>query len=437
MTVHPFAEKAMTGQERAQARYSVEYGPVLQTYRDPVAPTAFVGVELVMPSGGRMWGYGRAADYDRAKAIGLLEAIERETGSAPAARRTAIAGSYADLAQHAIDPATLGLSDPAYHGHPHSLLDAYTPDTPTRWVWGHDLAGDRPVLVPEHVAYYGIAGEPGAARFLYECSSGCAVGGCLEEAVLYGALELVERDAFLLHWYAQSPPLPVQRASVTDPVSRALLARAAAEGYEVRIFDITSDVGIPVFWVAGLDPDNPDWAHLSAAGAHPDPKSALRGALHELLSMIVIYQHTDPLPAELRRSMLADPESVVEMEHHVGAFTTRESLELLGWALDSGRESVPFPALHGDWRERWIRPDLTDTLGLLTAAMTAAGMPPIAVRQTAERDHRLGIEVVKVIAPGSLAMTFGHVHNRTRGIPRLDAARARTGITNLQPHPFP
>jgi len=107
------------------------YGPVLQTYRDPVAPTAFVGVELVMPSGGRMWGYGRAADYDRAKAIGLLEAIERETGSAPAARRTAIAGSYADLAQHAIDPATLGLSDPAYHGHPHSLLDAYTPDTLT------------------------------------------------------------------------------------------------------------------------------------------------------------------------------------------------------------------------------------------------------------------------------------------------------------------
>jgi len=27
MMAHPFAEKAMTSQERAQARYSVEYGP--------------------------------------------------------------------------------------------------------------------------------------------------------------------------------------------------------------------------------------------------------------------------------------------------------------------------------------------------------------------------------------------------------------------------
>ncbi|MFD3453296.1 YcaO-like family protein [Streptomyces sp. NPDC058691] len=31
-------------------------------------------------------------------------------------------------------------------------------------------------------------------------SNGGAIGSCMEEAVLFGLLELIERDAFLLGW---------------------------------------------------------------------------------------------------------------------------------------------------------------------------------------------------------------------------------------------
>lgn len=415
------------------------YGPVAHVYRDPIAPMAFTGVELAtLRHRPRMYAFGRSRDFESSRRVGFLEAVERESGSWPSARRTGVEGSYRELAESALDPARLGLTDPAYDGHPHSLLTPYSPDARTAWVWGHDVTSGTPILVPEHVAYYGVPGRPGRARFLYECSSGCAVGGCLEEAVLYACLETIERDAFLLAWYSQTPGIPLDPGGVTDPDGCDLLDVLAGEGYETRLYDITSDVGVPVIWALALDPAHPDGASLSAAAAHPDPARAITGALVEVAAMAVLgNRKTDHLSADDRRAMLADPTRVVSLDDHVALYTLPESLERLAWQLDAGPPADP--ATHfGDWRARFLRPDLTATMRLVTGAMAAAGMPPIVVRQTSARDHRLGVEVVKAIAPGALAMTFGHVHHRTRGLPRLDAARARTGVDGpILPHPFP
>ncbi|WP_051367945.1 TOMM precursor leader peptide-binding protein [Hamadaea tsunoensis] len=415
------------------------YGPVAHVYRDPIAPMAFTGVELAtLRHRPRMYAFGRSRDFESSRRVGFLEAVERESGSWPSARRTSVVGSYRSLADVALDPALLGLTDPAYDGHRHSLLTPYSPDAQTSWVWGHDVASGTPVLVPEHVAYYGVPGRPGRARFLYECSSGCAVGGCLEEAVLYACLETIERDAFLLAWYSQTPGTPLDPGGVVDPDGCDLLDVLAGEGYETRLFDITSDVGVPVVWALALDPANPDGASLSAAAAHPDPERAITGALVEVAAMAVLgNRRTDHPSAEDRRAMLADPTRVVSLDDHVALYTLPASLDRLAWQLEAG-PPVDAATHFGDWRSRWIRPDLTDTMRLVTGAMAAAGLPPIIVRQTTARDHRLGVEVVKAIAPGALAMTFGHVHHRTRGLPRLDAARARTGVDGpILPHPFP
>lgn len=63
----------------------------------------------------------------------------------------------------------------------------------------------------------------------------------------------------------------------------------------------------------------------------------------------------------------------------------------------------------------------------------------------ATRD-RLGLHAAKVIVPGTLPMTFGHVNRRTLGLPRLLEVPARLGRVPtvrqhadlpLHPHPFP
>ncbi|MEO7287809.1 MAG: TOMM precursor leader peptide-binding protein, partial [Jatrophihabitantaceae bacterium] len=416
------------------------FGPVTHAYRDQIAPMAFVGIELAtLARRPRMDGYGRCPDFEDAHRVGLLEAVERESGSWPSARRSVVQGSFTELAAQALDPARLGLPDPAYDDHPNSLLDPYSAGAGTSWVWAHSFETGGPVLVPEHVAYYGIPRAPDRARYLYECSNGCAVGGCLEEAILYGCLEFVERDAFLLSWYSQTPGTRLNPAGVTDDVSRAMLETLTGEGFETRLYDITSDVGVPTIWALALNPASTSAASLSAAAAHPDPQKAIRGALAEVAAMAVIRNRQgESSTVEQRRELLAEPTQVRSLDDHVGLYTLPEALPRLGWLIDGAGPAVDIDQHFGDWRQAWVRRDLTGTMRLLVAAMAAAGLPPVVVRQTSSRDVQLGVEVVKVIAPGGLAMTFGHVHHRTGGIVRLDRARALAGTTGpLLPHPFP
>jgi thiazole/oxazole-forming peptide maturase SagD family component len=249
----------------------------------------------------------------------------------------------------------------------------------------------------------------------------------------------MERDAFLLSWYSQTPGTRLATTGLDD-TTNGLLEWLSSEGYEARIYDITTDNGMPAVWALALDPHNPDGASLSAAAAHPNPATAVRGALAEVTTMAVFgNRRTDHPTADERRAMLADPTLVRSIDDHVALHTLPEALEeRLGWLIDAPGEPVPVADRFGDWRGRWLRDDLTETLGLVVDAMAAAGTPPVAVRQTTARDERLGIEVVKVVAPGALAVTFGHVHHRTRGLPRLDRARAAAGVTGpVLPHPFP
>ncbi|MEU6652820.1 TOMM precursor leader peptide-binding protein [Streptomyces sp. NPDC046900] len=416
------------------------FGPIPHLFRESAAPMAMTSVEVAtLGLRPRMFGYGRSPDFDEAQRVGLLEAVERESGSWPAARRTVVHGSYTELAADALDPALLGLPDPAYDGHPSSLLDPYSPQERTAWVWVHAFDRDAPVLVPEHVAYYGIPRGPGRARYLYECSNGCAVGGSLEEAVLYGCLEVMERDAFLLSWYSQTPGVRLSTRGAEDEVCAGLLECLAGEGYSAHLYDITTDNGMPVVWALALDPDNRTGASLSAAAAHPDPVKAVRGALAEVTTMAVFGNRRQDHPSEeSRRAMLEDPTLVHTIDDHVALYTLPAALDRLAWLIDAGGEPVDVDERFGDWRARWQRADLTETLDLVLDAMATTGTPPVVIRQTTDRDARLGVEVVKVLAPGAVPVTFGHVHHRTRGLPRLDRARARNGVTGpVLPHPFP
>ena len=52
--------------------------------------------------------------------------------------------------------------------------------------------------------------------FVYETSNGCALGGSLEEAIFHGIMEVVERDSFLLTWYAKLPLPRLDLSSAND-----------------------------------------------------------------------------------------------------------------------------------------------------------------------------------------------------------------------------
>lgn len=61
----------------------------------------------------------------------------------------------------------------------------FDPGARARWVWGYSFSRSGPVLVPENAAYYGRPRTDSDPGWFYECSSGCALGSSLTEAVFH------------------------------------------------------------------------------------------------------------------------------------------------------------------------------------------------------------------------------------------------------------
>ncbi|MFE0459264.1 TOMM precursor leader peptide-binding protein [Kitasatospora sp. NPDC058965] len=426
------------------------FGPVRRVLRAEDSTYSLTSAYLTDGSAVDVGGYGRAADFENSERVALFEVVERLTGMRPAGRRTVLRASFAQLgADRAVDPERLGLPDPAHLGHPAGRSVPYTPELELDWVHGWSLTAGRAVAVPEHVAYWEPA-DHHRPRVVYECSNGCGLGNSPEEAVLYGLFEVAERDAFLMAWYTATPlrriALPTE-----DPEVLALADRTALLGYRLLVLDATNDLGIPavvaVCQYQGSAPDAP--RTFLAAGAHHDPLRAIRSAVVEVVTTVQASARRAqaderPYAAERLRPMLDRPELVRNLDDHVGLNTLPEAQPRLAFLF------AETPTLS--WREAWphapepVR-DLTALLVRTVERLADLDLEVIAVRQEeAGVRERLGLHGAKVVVPGTLPMTFGHVNHRTRGLPRLLDVPYRLGRTErplkyeeltLHPHPFP
>ncbi|GAA2264206.1 TOMM precursor leader peptide-binding protein [Streptomyces amakusaensis] len=443
---------ARTGAAGLRAElFDERFGPVNQILRTEESVHSLTSAYVTFGRHGRDGGYGRSLDFDGSERVALFEAAERLASMSPTGRRTALRAPYAELGpERAVDPVRLGLPDPAHHGHPASATVPYTPELPLEWVHGWSLTHDRPMAVPEHVAYWDPS--PGLPRVVYECSNGCGLGNSTQEAALYGLFEVAERDAFLMAWYARTPLRRVAPPA-DDPEVAHLTDRAALAGYRVTLFDATNDLGVPVVLAVALHRGEPSTAPQAfvAAGGHHDPRAAIRSAVAEVVTNVVnaVHRHrAEPELYDRRRllPMLERPELVLTLSDHVAVNTLPEARSRLDFLHGGGDRGGP----AADWREIWPGapgpvPDLTSLLERTVDRLAGLGLEVVVVPldEPGVRD-RLGLRTVKVVVPGSLPMTFGHVNRRTLGLPRLLETPYRLGRADrvlrheeLSPHPHP
>lgn len=428
------------------------FGPLAHVYRDEESPLTLMTCEAVAPGRtAREGGYGRSTRFSASEVPAFMEGIERVTGGRRLSGVRTVHGSYSELAEDAVDPASLGLHEEEWYGHPAFDPIPYDPHTPTTWVWGWSTREERRILVPEHVAYW-HAGVPGE-RFLYESSNGCAVGGSLAEAVLYGLFEVVERDAFLLAWYSRTRLRRIEGAD--DPNLSHLTDLLTERGLELSLLDLTSDLDLPTVLAMVTAPKDVVDQGLApamslATGTHPDPRRALMAAVEETATNALMYpkwvRMRSSVAVQRCRPMLDDFTLIRTLEDHTGTHGLWEARPL--W------EFLAHPSGHVGMDEFTMgRPssfagmDVADMLRERLAAVHALGLDVIVVDQSsAPYTEASGARSVKVIVPGALPMTFGHTHQRTRGLERLTRASdlfeggvpwEKPGQVYPIPHPFP
>lgn len=152
------------------------------------------------------------------------------------------------------------------------------------WIWGYSLSRKEPVLVPANLVYYPYEGVPDEKHIARSDTNGLAAGNNMEEAVLHGIFELIERDQVTISEYNR---LPVKRI-IPDSLPAAclpLLGTLNEKGFEVYIYCGTSDLPFP-FITVFLRLRKDHTVCSVSSGTHLDPVIALERALTEAVQLL-------------------------------------------------------------------------------------------------------------------------------------------------------
>nr|ADR01083.1 NocG [Nocardia sp. ATCC 202099] len=410
--------------------------------QDLQSPIGACSVELGTRWGRREPAIGRGRTYRSSRTIAVLEGLERYAGLHRGGRSAPVRACYADVADRAIDPTTLGTHPEASYAEPGFRFRRFDRDTVVDWVWAYSMRRGERVLLPERAAFWGPRHD-GETAFLYDTSNGCALGNSAEEAVLHGLREVAERDSFLMAWYRRLA-LPEIDMVGADAGLDALLRKAELfTGFRFRAFLSTMEYRMPCTWLVAESRLDDGPRVFAGAGAHPDPVQAIAGGLHELIGSVLATRHSYERRRADGLAMLADPALMTRMEDHSLVGALPEARERWSFLLDADAGRVALADVPGTLRER--EPDLRADLDVAVSGVLAAGMDVLVVDQTMPELRRNGLTCVRVVVPGAVPMTFGHRNRRTRDLPRLAGGAGlpyRSGLVDGEepgcvPHPFP
>ena len=171
---------------------------------------------------------------------------------------------------------------------PHVLPD----DTPIDWTPLWSLTEQRHKYLPTQLVYYhapASLGDKTADKTIYSagCSNGNASGNTLEEAILQGFFELVERDAVALWWYNRLSKAGVAVETFNEPYLLELEAHYRQNlQRDIWSMDLTSDLGIPVFIAVSKMQQGKEEHLVFGLGCHLDARIALQRAYAEMNQML-------------------------------------------------------------------------------------------------------------------------------------------------------
>lgn len=410
----------------------------------------FIGAELYCGEKIDL-GYGRDFDYETSQKCAILEALERYSGMYNKKTDSRIYGSYEELKEDAVNPETLGLHDKAQYDMDGYLYTKYSKDLKYYWVWAWSLKKNKAVLIPEQMAYYApeIIREK-TNRFVYETSNGCALGSTIEEAFLYGLFETIERDNFLVSWYNRLPltEIDVENSELQDVINLKIYIESM--GYEMHFYDMSMELKVPAVW--GLIINRSEDALVktySAAGAHFNPESALRGALLEIVTSISIYEkkYVDADLQARREMMYRDDAKVTEFEDHVLLYSHPEAVERIQYLLDSDEKKKTLKEIYPEWYQNnaFQHVTLDEDIDEIVRRIFEFYDDIYVVNSTGDLLKKCGLASCKILIPGMNTMSFGHQYRRINVDRVLNApvwaGRAKESITldeiNTLPHPFP
>jgi ribosomal protein S12 methylthiotransferase accessory factor len=218
---------------------------------------------------------GKGADPSQAEASAIMELIERfSLYDFMAQEKYFHVDTFQHMASDLFDFETIARSV-------NDVVDRQSPEfqffkeLPLRWTQAYELQKNTWVNIP--FDWF----------FQINAYNGSSAGNCLEESIIQGMSEVIERHACARVIQKDVPIRQIDLNTVTDPIAKDLIQRYLQTGIQLQIYDYSLNTGIPI--IGGIAYDPATFPHASeivwTAGAMPDPTKSLCRVLTEIAQL--------------------------------------------------------------------------------------------------------------------------------------------------------
>ncbi|MBA4392458.1 MAG: hypothetical protein C0407_02790 [Desulfobacca sp.] len=250
---------------------------------------------------------GKGGTPEQSEASALMELAERFSFFTFIKTRPFIRETYRNIKDQAIPFEALAL---CFYDQSKDLdkIRDIVEQIPLSWVWAHNLTQKKDQLVPIDWFY------------LIHEYNGPSAGNTLEEAILQGLCEIVERhvSSVISHDFMLTPT--IDPASITDPAAHELIEKFKRLGIKLFLKDFSLNTGIPTVGSLAYDPSTfPDKSEIVfTAGTTPNPEKSLIRAVTEIAQLAGDFinrtQYRPTLPKYQRledaQYVMTDPKTI-------------------------------------------------------------------------------------------------------------------------------
>ena len=219
---------------------------------------------------------GKGISKDHAKASAMMEGFERYSAEKQESDDTIFAtpNEIGEKGEY-IEPKSLNL--------PQKFEKADLGDTKFEWNLAHDIITGNVYYVLSNAVFHPYNHDSDVESLFKSNTNGLASGNVLEEAILHGIFEVIERDAWSIFEMTHKNYSQINIDSIESELIKEIIDKFESQGIKIKLMDFTADINIPTIAASADDTVTRDAGLLTLGiGTHLDPEVAILRALTEV-----------------------------------------------------------------------------------------------------------------------------------------------------------
>lgn len=250
------------------------------THLDRIGIPVFSAIRPTAQDGGVSIYAGKGAKKDQAKASAMMEGFERYSAEKQ------------DIDDENSKLATLNEMENEKFIHPEELIISrevenidFQKEKKIEWTFARDIITEEDYYIPSNSIFHPyIPKDNNTTSAIFKGNTnGLASGNVLEEAVLHGMFEVIERDAWSIFELTKKNKNKINVDNIKNPLINELLEKFKKESIDINLMDLTADIEIPTIAATADDTLLKDPALLTLGiGTHLNPEIAVMRALTEV-----------------------------------------------------------------------------------------------------------------------------------------------------------